>query len=132
MPSLGRNPKRKTEFGYAADVSEDQIIAKWLSLGYSALAAATAVRSPRIVTLSLEDLRPLLFGPGHNFKGGPPSGRRTASHMRQGIECNLRRGQGSSLGTRPRRGARKGLAAIGIILDAQNSRSSIGACCKSP
>jgi len=69
MSSHGRNPEEKTSLRRPVPTpSEDPLINTWVSLGYSALAAATAVRSPRIVMLSLDDLEPLLIGATHHSR----------------------------------------------------------------
>src|ERR1700716_1494170 len=69
MSSHGRNPEEKTSLRRPVTApSEDPLISTWVSLGYSALAAATAVRSPRIVVLSLHDLEPLLIGTTHHSR----------------------------------------------------------------
>lgn len=65
MPSHGRNPEEKTPFGRPVPVREDPLIT-WVSLGYSAVAAATAVRSPSIVVLSLDDLSLLMANSRRN------------------------------------------------------------------
>ncbi len=69
MTSHGRSPEGKASFGRTVPApSEHPLINTWVSLGYSALAAATAVRSPRIVVLSLDDLGPLLVGATRNSR----------------------------------------------------------------
>jgi hypothetical protein len=69
MPNLGTPvlKKKRRSDGPSLPPLGDPLINTWVSLGYSALAASTAVRSPRIVVLSLDDLKPLLIAT-HNSR----------------------------------------------------------------